>query len=71
MSEYTEVEQPFLQQPAEPSRTVINQGTGVAQVAVPNLHRNFRALPLRSVFDTVVRTLNCSWDNKPWPTPIS
>jgi hypothetical protein len=42
MSEYTEVERPFLQQLAELGWTVIDQGTGVPQDAAPSLRGNFR-----------------------------
>lgn len=42
MSEYTEVEQPFLQQLAGLGWTVIDQGAGVPQDAAPSLRGNFR-----------------------------
>ena len=68
MSEYTEVEQPFLQQLAEQGWTVIDQGTGVPQDAAPSLRRNFREWLLPAVFDDAVRTINRTGDNKAWVT---
>ena len=42
MSEYTEVELPFLQQLAAQGWTVIDQGCGVPQDAAGSLRDNFR-----------------------------
>ena len=58
MSEYTEVEQPFLQQLAAQGWTVIDQGTGVPQDASLSLRHNFRQWLLPSVFDVAVRAIN-------------
>ena len=58
MSEYTEVERPFLQQLAELGWTVIDQGTGVPQSALPSLRKNFRELLLPDVFNSAVRAIN-------------
>jgi type I restriction enzyme R subunit len=58
MSEYTEVEQPFLQQLAAQGWTVIDQGSGVPQDAAPSLRDNFRQWLLPSVFDAAVRSIN-------------
>jgi type I restriction enzyme R subunit len=51
VSEYTEVERPFLQQLAELGWTVIDQGSGVPQDATPSLRANFRQWLLPEVFD--------------------
>ena len=42
MSEYTEVEQPFLQQLAEQGWTAVNRMTGVPQAAATSLPFNLR-----------------------------
>jgi type I restriction enzyme R subunit len=68
MSEYSEVEQPFLQQLAEQGWTVIDQGTGVPQDATLSLRDNFRQWLLPSVFDSAVRAINRTGDGKPWLT---
>ena len=51
MSEYSEVEQPFLHQLAEQGWTVIDQGNGVPQDAAPSLRRSFREWMLPDVFN--------------------
>ena len=66
MSEYTEVEQPFLQQLAEQGWTVIDQGTGVPQDAAPSLRANFRQWLLPNVFDAAVRSINRTDGNREW-----
>lgn len=72
MSEYSEVENPFLQQLAEQGWTVIDQGTGVPQDAAPSLRDNFRQWLLPSVFDAAVRSINRTNDGpssgKEWLT---
>jgi len=72
MSEYTEVERPFLQQLAELGWTVIDQGTGVPQDAAPSLRGNFRQWLLPEVFDSSVRAMNRTDDGphagKTWLT---
>ena len=68
MSEYSEVEQPFLQQLAEQGWTVIDQGAGVPQDAAPSLRSSFREWLLPSVFDSAVRAINHTGDGKPWLT---
>ena len=68
MSEYTEVERPFLQQLAELGWTVIDQGTGVPQDATPSLRRNFRQWLLPDVFDSAVRAINHTDDGREWLT---
>ena len=69
MSEYTEVEQPFLQQLAAQGWTVIDQGSGVPQDAAPSLRGSFREWLLPAVFDDAVRAINRTGDGKAWLTP--
>jgi len=68
MSEYTEVEQPFLQQLAAQGWTVIDQGTDIPQVASLSLRNNFRQWLLRGVFDNAVRRINTLPDGRNWLT---
>lgn len=68
MSEYTEVEQPFLQQLAGLGWTVIDQGTGIPQDAAPSLRANFREWLLPEVFDSAVRVINRTTDGEAWLT---
>ena len=58
MSEYTEVEQPFLQQLAAQGWTVIDQGNGIPQTAAPSLRDNFRQWWLPGVFRQAVSAIN-------------
>jgi type I restriction enzyme, R subunit len=55
MSEYSEVELPFLQQLATLGWTVIDQGAGVPADAGPSLRAHFRQWLLPDVFNTAVR----------------
>lgn len=68
MSEYTEVEQPFLHQLAAQGWTVIDQGAGIPQNAAPSLREHFRQWLLPGVFDEAVRALNRTDDGQPWLT---
>lgn len=68
MSEYSEVEQAFLQQLAEQGWTVIDQGSAIPQAAAPSLRASFRQWLLPDVFDAAVRTINCTDDGEPWLT---
>ncbi len=68
MSEYTEVERPFLQQLAELGWTVIDQGAGVPQDASPSLRGDFRHWLLPQVFDSAVRAINRTDDGREWLT---
>jgi type I restriction enzyme R subunit len=68
MSEYTEVEQPFLQQLESLGWTVIDQGSGIPQDAGPSLRPNFRQWLLPEVFDTAVRAINRADDGREWLT---
>ena len=68
MSEYTEVERPFLQQLAELGWAIIDQGAGVPQDATPSLRANFRQWLLPEVFDRAVRAINLTDDGREWLT---
>jgi type I restriction enzyme, R subunit len=68
VSEYTEVERPFLEQLATQGWTIIDQGTGVPQDPAPSLRENFRQWLLPDVFDEAVRTINRSDDGRSWLT---
>jgi type I restriction enzyme R subunit len=68
MSEYSEVEQPFLQQLASQGWTVIDQGTGIPQDAAPSLRANFRQWLLPEVFGNAVRAINRTDDGREWLT---
>ncbi|MGE0332335.1 MAG: type I restriction endonuclease subunit R [Ramlibacter sp.] len=68
MSEYTEVERPFLEQLAALGWTVIDQGGGVPQDAAPSLRGSFREWLLPGVFDAAVRAINTGADGQPWLT---
>ncbi len=68
MSEYSEVEQPFLQQLASLGWTIIDQGTSVPQDATPSLRANFRQWLLPEVFNAAVRAINKTHDGREWLT---
>jgi type I restriction enzyme, R subunit len=59
MSEYSEVELPFLQQLAAQGWSIIDQGAGIPQDAAPSLRSNFRQWLLTDVFNETVRRINC------------
>ncbi|MBD3892673.1 hypothetical protein [Hydrogenophaga sp.] len=69
MSEYTEVERPFLDQLAAQGWTVIDQGQGVPQDATLSLRQHFRQTLLPGVFDEAVRAINTTADGQPWRDP--
>lgn len=72
MSEYSEVEQPFLQQLAAQGWTVVDQGPQLPQDAAPSLRPSFRPWWLPGVFREAVRGLNTLPDGRgegaPWLT---
>ena len=72
MSEYTEVEQPFLAQLADQGWTVIDQGTLLPQDAAPSLRSSFRSWWLPGVFREAVAAINTLADGpdggRPWLT---
>ncbi len=69
MSEYTEVEQPFLAQLAAQGWTVIDQGTQLPQDAAPSLRSNFRAWWLPGVFRQAVAAIHTLPDGPDKGTP--
>ena len=68
MSEYSEVELPFLQQLAALGWTVIDHGAGVPVDPGPSLRANFRQWLLPEVFNAAVRTINRGDDGREWLT---
>ncbi|NOQ14803.1 MAG: HsdR family type I site-specific deoxyribonuclease [Methyloprofundus sp.] len=66
MSEYTEVEQPFLQQLKNQGWDVIDQGQGIPQDPTISLRANFREWLLPDVFNKAIRTLNKTEIGQPW-----
>ncbi|GAB4255549.1 MAG: HsdR family type I site-specific deoxyribonuclease [Methylomicrobium sp.] len=68
MSEYTEVEHPFLQQLEALGWTVIDQGSAIPQDATLSLRENFRHWLLPTVFDASVRAINTGEDGREWLT---
>ena len=58
MSEYTEVEQPFLAQLAAQGWTVVDQGTQLPQDAAPSLRSSFRSWWLPGVFREAVAVVS-------------
>lgn len=69
MSEYSEVELPFLQQLAAQGWTVVDQGCStIPQDPAASLRTSFREWLLPGVFDEAVRRINALPDGKPWLT---
>jgi len=68
MSEYTEVEQPFLQQLASLGWTIVDHGAGLPQSAGPSLRYSFRQWLLPDVFASTVRAINRTTDGRSWLT---
>ena len=69
MSEYTEVEQPFLAQLAAQGWTIIDQGTQLPQDAAPSLRSSFRSWWLPGVFREAVAAINTLADGPDKGTP--
>lgn len=69
MSEYTEVEQPFLQQLQGLGWQNIDQGADIPSDPAKSLRQNFRQWILPEVFAKAVRDLNTGADGTPWLTP--
>ena len=66
MSEYTEVELPFLQQLAAQGWTVVDQGcAAIPQDPATSLRTSFREWLLPGVFDAAVRRINTLPNGKP------
>ena len=68
MSEYTEVEQPFLHQLQDLGWQIIDQGPDIPSDPSENLSLNFRQRLLPEVFAKAVATINTTADGKPWLT---
>ncbi len=69
MSEYTEVELPFLQQLAAQGWTVVDQGcANIPQDPAASLRASFREWLLPGVFAAAVRRINTLPDGIPWLT---
>lgn len=69
MSEYTDVEQPFLKQLGNLGWTVVDQGQGfIPSDPLRSLRTNFREWFLPEVFREAVRSINLAADSKPWLT---
>jgi type I restriction enzyme, R subunit len=69
MSEYSEVEQPFLQQLAAQGWAMIDQGfASIPQDPAASLRTTFREWLLPGVFDEAVRRVNLLPSGKPWLT---
>jgi len=68
MSEYTEVEQPFLEQLVELGWEVIDQGQDIPSDPAQSLRLNFRQWLLPEVFAKSVAALNTTAEGKPWLT---
>jgi type I restriction enzyme, R subunit len=69
MSEYTEVEQPFLQQLQTLGWQIIDQGQGIPQDPTKSLRTNFRQWLLPAIFNQAIAALNTTPDGIPWLTP--
>ncbi|MEO0012812.1 MAG: hypothetical protein RLZZ535_1201, partial [Cyanobacteriota bacterium] len=69
MSEYTEVEQPFLQQLQTLGWNIIDQGEGIPSDAEKSLRVNFRSLLLPEVFSRALTAINTNPDGTTWLTP--
>ena len=68
MSEYTEVEQPFLKQLASLGWIIIDQGRDIPQDPGQSLRRNFRQWILPGVFARAVSGINTTSGGKEWLT---
>ncbi len=68
MSEYTEVEQPFLHQLQDLGWEIIDQGPEIPSDPTKSLRLNFRQWLLPEAFAKSVAALNITADGKPWLT---
>ncbi len=68
MSEYTEVEQPFLEQLTDLGWTCIDQGPDIPQDPAVSLRQSFRQLILPDVFSQSVSAINTTSDGEQWLT---
>ena len=68
MSEYSEVEQPFLEQLESLGWQTIDQGQDIPSDPSKSLRHNFRQWLLPEIFAQKVRKLNINNDGKQWLT---
>lgn len=68
MSEYTEVEQPFLQQLQLLGWTIIDQGQDIPSDPAKSMRSSFRQWLLPQIFTNAVAHLNAGSDGKTWLT---
>ena len=66
MSEYSEVEQPFLAQLQSLGWQVVDQGQEIPADPTKSLRHNFRQWLLPEVFANAVRKLNITNDGQTW-----
>ena len=69
MSEYTEVEQPFLQQLDALNWTTIDQGPTIPHNPSQSLRQNFRQWILPDVFAKAISRINTTSTGQEWLTP--
>ena len=69
MSEYQNVERPFLNKLRELDWQVIDQGLGIPQEPQKSLRENFRQVLLPQVFKKSVSAINTLPDGREWLTP--
>lgn len=68
MSEYTEVEQPFLQQLVELGWISVDQGQNIPQDPNKSLRKNFRQWLLPDVFEEAISAINTTNTGEEWLT---
>jgi type I restriction enzyme, R subunit len=68
MSEYTEVEQPFLHRLQDLGWQIVDQGSDIPADPAKSLRRSFRQWILPEVFAQAVSAINTTADGKPWLT---
>lgn len=69
MSEYTNVEKPFLKKLIHLGwEPVVDQGEGIPQDSKPSFRKNFKEVVLEDIFKSSVRKLNLTEDGKEWLT---
>ena len=68
MSEYSNVEKPFLDKLSELGWEVINQGQGLPQDPTISYRSDFNEIVLRGVFKETIRKINLTDNGEPWLT---
>jgi type I restriction enzyme, R subunit len=69
MSEYTEIEQPFLHQLQTLGWQLLDQGQSIPQDPSKSLRVNFRQWLLPDIFNQSISAINTNIDGTPWLTP--